>query len=385
MGFCRLVCRFGFVLAALFAVFVGCLVANVPGQLGLWRYLDTRVDSQGNSRAKGLIPVIHEGPWGFNHNTLGPEALKGRTYLVTGANVGLGYGTVHYLSMHGGTVIMGCRSQKNCDEAARNIKKDSPKATVIGLVLDLSSFKSIKQFAAEVHQKTQKLHSLILNAGIMRVPFGLTEDGIEQQIGVNHFGHAYLVQLLEDLLKKTATAELPATLVVVSSGSHFESYPEGVRLSLAAINNPANYNEGLAYGQSKLANVLFAQQQAERLKPHNVLVNSIHPGIVDTELARYIGDRIYAAFPSAVDLLLRYGLVQKLRAFVASLIWDPKDAALTQVYVAVSPHVLSNRITGKYFHPIARETLSDRVHATNATLQKRFWDLTQEVLSAKAK
>jgi len=280
---------------------------------------------------------------------------------------------------------MGCRSQKNCDEAARSIQKDAPKATLIGLVLDLSSFKSIKQFAAEVHQKTKKLHSLILNAGIMRLPFGLTEDGIEQQIGVNHFGHAYLVQLLEDLLKQTATADLPATLVVVSSGSHFESYPEGVRLSLDAINNASAYNEGLAYGQSKLANVLFAQQQAVLLKSHNILVNSLHPGIVETELGRYVGDRIYAAFPSAVDVLLRFGLVQKLRAFVGSLIWNPKDAALTQVYVAVSPEVLSKRITGKYFHPIARETLSDRVHAANATLQKKFWDFTQDVLKAKAK
>jgi len=385
MGFCRLVCQFGFVLVALFAILVGCLVANVPGQLGLWRYLDNRVDSQGNSRLRGIIPIIHDGPWGFNHTTLGPEALKGRTYLVTGANVGLGLGTVHYLSLHGGSVIMACRSQKNCDEAAQTIRKDAPSATLIPLVLDLSSFKSIKQFAEGVRGKTQKLHSIILNAGIMRLPFGLTVDGIEQQIGVNHFGHAYLVQLLEDLLKQTATKDLPATIVVVSSGSHFQTYPEGVRLSLDAINNASNYDEGLAYGQSKLANVLFAQQQAERLKPHNILVNAIHPGVVDTELARHIGDRIYATFPRAVDLLVRFGAVRKLREFIGSLIWDPKDAALTQVYAAVSPDVLSKRITGKYFHPIARETLADRVHATNVTLQKSFWALTEEVLKAKAK
>jgi NAD(P)-dependent dehydrogenase (short-subunit alcohol dehydrogenase family) len=277
---------------------------------------------------------------------------------------------------------MGCR---NCEEAARNIQKDAPGATLIPLSLDLSSFKSIKQFSENVRQKTQKLHSLILNAGIMRPPFGLTADGIEQQIGVNHFGHAYLVKLLEDLLKATATKDLPATIVVVSSGSHFQSYPEGVRLSLAAINNSSNYNDGLAYGQSKLANVLFAQQQAERLKSHNVLVNSVHPGVVHTELARHVGDRIYAAFPSGVDLLNRFGLLQKLKTFVASLMWSPKDAALTQLYVAVSPEVLSKHVTGKYFHPIARETLPDRLHATNATLQKQFWDLTESVLASKAK
>jgi NAD(P)-dependent dehydrogenase (short-subunit alcohol dehydrogenase family) len=385
MTACGLICRCGAVLVAILAVLVGSLVAGVPGQLGLWRYLDKRVDASGNSRIKGVVPFIHSEPWGFNHSTLGPEALKGRIFAVTGANVGLGLGTVQYLALHGGTVIMGCRSQSNCDDAARSVRKDAPGVTLIPLVLDLSSFKSIKQFAENVHQKTQKLHSLILNAGIMQAPFGLTTDGIEQQIGVNHFGHAYLVQLLEDLLKLTATKELPATLVVVSSASHFQSYPEGVRLSLATINDPSTYNMALAYGQSKLANILFAQQQAERLKPYNVLVNALHPGVVDTELARYVGERIYAAFPSGVDLLNQFGLVQKIRTFVASLIWSPKDAALTQVYAAVSPDILSKHITGKYFHPIARETLPDRVHATNTTLQKQFWDFTQEVLKSKAK
>lgn len=385
MGVLRFFCRFGAVIAAVFALLVGGLLADVPGQLGLWRFLDSRIDAAGNARMKGIIPIIHEGPWHFNHSTLGPNALNNRVFVVTGANVGLGYATVSYLALHGGTVIMGCRSHKNCDQAAREIMKEAPRATLIPLVLDLSSFQSIKQFAHNVHQKTSKLHSLILNAGIMHLPFGLTADGIEQQIGVNHFGHAYLVQLLEDLLKSTATKELPATIVVVSSGAHFSSYPEGVRLSLAALNDNSTYHEGRAYGQSKLANVLFAQELAERLKPYNVLVNAIHPGVVHTELARHIGDSIYSQFPGVVDLLNKFGLVQKFRSFLASLMWEPKDAALTQVYAAVSPEVLSRHTTGKYFHPIARETLSDRVHATNSTLQKRFWQLTEEILRAKAK
>lgn len=385
MGVLRMFYRFGVITAALFALLVGGLLADVPGQLGLWRYLDSRLDAAGNARLKGIVPFIHEGPWHFNHTTLGPKALNNRVFVVTGANVGLGYGTVSYLALHGGTVIMGCRSQKNCDQAAREILKEAPSATLIPVVLDLASFESIKQFAHNVQQNTQKLHSLILNAGIMHIPFGLTADGIEQQIGVNHFGHAYLVQLLENLLKSTATKELPATIVVVSSGAHFSSYPEGVRLSLAAINDNSTYHEGRAYGQSKLANVLFAQELAERLKPYNVLVNAIHPGVVHTELARHIGESIYARFPGPIDLLDKFGLVQKFRKFLASLMWDPKDAALTQVYAAVSPEVLSRHTTGKYFHPIARETLSDRVHATNSTLQKKLWDLTEEVLRSKAK
>lgn len=366
MGFAASLCRFGGVLVALVAVLIGALFAGVPGHLGLWDYLD-----QNNIRVKGLLPFIHRGPWGFNHSTLSSRALEDRVFVVTGANVGLGLATVDYLAHHGGSVILGCRSMNKCEEAVKSVKSEAPQANLIPLVLDLSSFKSIKKFAEDVHHKTKKLHSLILNAGIMRTPFGLTADGIEQQIGVNHFGHAYLVQLLEDLLKTTATQQLPATLVVVSSSAHFNSYPEGVRLSLSEINNQSSYNEASAYGQSKLANVLFAQQQAERLRSHNVLVNVVHPGLVDTELARYMGESFQAQFPSVVALLNKLGLVQRLKELFSSLIWSPRDAALTQVYAAVSPSILAKHVTGKYFHPIARETLPERVHATNTTLQQR--------------
>jgi NAD(P)-dependent dehydrogenase (short-subunit alcohol dehydrogenase family) len=280
---------------------------------------------------------------------------------------------------------MGCRSQKNCEEAARIIKIEAPSATLIPLVLDLSSFKSIKQFAVEVNKATQKLNSLILNAAIYFRPYGLTEDGLEQVIGVNHFGHAYLVQLLEGLMKQSATKELPGTIVVVTSNVHYESYPEGVRLSVAALNDPAVYDDRLAYGQSKLANVLYAQELALRLRPFGILVNSVHPGGVDTN----VGDRLTAEFqtanPSVAGVLHRFGLVRRFKDMLKFLLWNQKDAALTQVYAAVSPEVISKRIHGKYFHPIAREAIPCPVHATNATLQKGLWDFTEEVLRSKAK
>jgi NAD(P)-dependent dehydrogenase (short-subunit alcohol dehydrogenase family) len=380
MGFCGVIVKLGAFLVAFLAILVGGLVANVPGQVGLWRYLDSY------PRFRGGIPAFHEGtPWNFNHSTLGPQALKGRTFLVTGANIGLGYATVHYFAVHGGNVILGCRALKNCEEAVREIKRDAPTATLIPLVLDLSSFQSIKQFSEEVKKSTQQLHSVILNAGIAHYPFGLTEDGLEQQIGVNHFGHAYLVQLLEDLLKQSASRQLPGTIVVVSSGSHFSSYPEGVKLSLSAMNDPSEYNEALAYGQSKLANVLYAQQQADRLKPYNILVNVVHPGLVETNITLHVFHRFQEKYPVLADVLIRCGVASKFKALMSRLAWNPKDAALTQIYPAVSPEVLSNHVTGKYYHPIARETLPDRTHATNVTLQQRLWSLTEEVLKAKAK
>jgi len=379
MGVCRLLVRLGVYFVALVAILVGCLLADVPGQLGLWRHLDSL------PRFRGIIPKIHEGEWGFNHSSLGPEALQGRTVLVTGANAGLGLASVHYLATHGATVIMGCRSQENCDEAARIIKQDAPSATLIPLVLDLASFKSIKHFAEEVNKATPKLHSMILNAGVLKYSFGLTEDGLEQDIGVNHFGHAYLVQLLEGLLKRSASKELPSTIVVVSSNSHYQSYPEGVRLNLTALNDPAEFKPSQTYGQSKLANVLYAQELAARLRPYGILVNSVHPGTVATEIVIRLFEDIQNTHPSIATLFSNFGVARRVKDLLGSFVWNQKDAALTQVYAAVSPEIISKRVHGKYFHPIARENPPCTIHATNTTLQKGLWDLTEEVLRSKAK
>lgn len=377
MGVCGILARLSAVLVAVLSILVGALIADVPGKLGVWRYLDSFTFYQ------GVIPLIHEGPWGFNHTSLSSRALEGQTFLVTGANAGLGYGTVHFLAVHGGRVILGCRSMKNCEEAVRKVKKDAPNADLIPLELNLASFASIKKFSNSVHQKTDKLHSLILNAGISRWPYELTEDGFEQHIGVNHLGHVYLEQLVEDLLKHTATKNSPATIVVVSSGMHSRSYPEGVRLSLAALNDPKTYDEGMAYGQSKLANVLYAQELAKRLKSDNILVNSINPGLVQTNIGDHIFERFEQDHPTLTNILVRSGITGALKRLLSVTIWNPMNAALTQVYTAVSPTLLARGTTGKYFNPIARECPADPLHTTNTTLQTRFWDLTQELVRSK--
>jgi len=292
---------------------------------------------------------------------------------------------VEYLAEHGANVIMGCRLQKNCDEAAHNVKKAIPDAALVSLELDLASFQSIKHAAEEVLKSTQKLHSLILNAGLYLQPYGLTVDGIEQTIGVNHFGHAYLVQLLEGLLKQTATKELPATIVVVSSAAHRQSHSKGVHLSLSALNDPSGYDKHIAYRQSKLANVLYAQELAERLRPFGILVNSLHPGLVESNVFNVAGAQFTASYPTAIDLLWRVGFVKWIRAQITSISWNVKDGALTQIYLAVSPEILSRRVHGKHFHPVARETPPDQIHATNKTLQKGLWDFTEEVLKSQAR
>jgi NAD(P)-dependent dehydrogenase (short-subunit alcohol dehydrogenase family) len=130
--------------------------------------------------------------------------------------------------------------------------------------LDLSSFKSIRAFAATFTAQHKSLDSLVLNAGVMMPPFTLTAEGLEMQIGTNHFGHQLLTSLLLPALEQH-THDQSATVVAVSSAAHYDTYPEGVRLTLESLNDEATYIRPKAYGQSKLANVLFAQELAVRV------------------------------------------------------------------------------------------------------------------------
>lgn len=269
------------------------------------------------------------------------------------------------------TVIIGCRSQKKCDDAAAKIKSETG-AQVETTLVDLSSLASVRACAERLAAKHPTIDSLNLNAGVMVPPFGLTTDGLETQIGTNHFGHFLLTKLLLPQLEAAAKAKGVATVVSVSSAAHYDSYPEGILPTIERMNDEANYQRDKAYGQSKLANVLFAQELATRVKDKNILANSIHPGGVDTELGRHIEDMIKKISPT---------LASSFKDLVSNAAWSPRDASLTQIYASVSPSLKQNKVTGKYFHPIARETTPDP-HASNIDLQKHLWSLTEDFIAS---
>mmetsp|Transcript_22180 Transcript_22180/g.27095 ORF Transcript_22180/g.27095 Transcript_22180/m.27095 type:complete len:247 (+) Transcript_22180:121-861(+) len=241
--------------------------------------------------------------------------------------------------------------------------------------LDLASFSSIRKFAREFEGKygSRGLDILILNAGILAPPFSLTDDGIESTMGVNHFGHFLLTKLLLPQLLKVAdeNAKGIATVVAVSSAGNFDTPPGGVFTTIEQINNESNYNRKKTYGMSKLANILFAQELSDRYKDRNILVNAVHPGAVVTDIARNIIDMVPTEYGRTVFRAAYEGLVQKL-------LWTAEDAALTQLFAAVSPVLKKSKTTGKYFHPIARPTHPDP-HAFNYTLQKKLWVLSEQV------
>lgn len=362
-------------MVALVAVLLGLLLSGALAKTGIFRRIDSWELGRGQV-LKGLAPVFHEGTaWGFTLEQL-PE-LDGRVAVVTGACSGLGYWSAHHLAHAGATVVVACRTTAKGEEAVASIRESTARGELHALALDLSSFASVHAFARAVNQRFSSVDSLILNAGVMVPPFSLTADGLESQIGVNHFGHALLTRELMRALEAAASARGASTVVAVSSSAHYTSYPEGILPSIAAMNDAALYDRGMAYGQSKLANVLFAQELARRAEAAGtgVLANSVHPGVVKTNLGRHL--------ETLVSAYLGEWAWSRLDAQLSQAAWHPREAALTQLYAAAAPDVIERRVSGKYFHPIARETKPDP-HATNLTLQEHLWALTEAYLDAHA-
>lgn len=205
--------------------------------------------------------------------------IDGRVVIVTGANSGIGKETAVDLARRGGKIYLACRDIKRGEDALKEIKERSESQNVHLIQLDLSSMESIRQFSKKYHELETQLHVLINNAGVMAIPRATTKDGFEMQIGTNLMGHFLLTNLLLDLLKQSA----PSRVVVVSSLFHWYG-----RINREDLNSEKSYWRWIAYGQSKLANILFTRELARRLEGSGVTANAVHPGAVRTELMRDI-------------------------------------------------------------------------------------------------
>uniref|UniRef100_A0A8C6ST54 Zgc:112332 n=1 Tax=Neogobius melanostomus TaxID=47308 RepID=A0A8C6ST54_9GOBI len=205
------------------------------------------------------------------------ERLEGKTVIITGANTGIGKETARDLARRGARIVMACRDLERAEEAKQDIFEDTGNENLVIRKLDLSDTKSIRAFAELINKEEKQVNILINNAGIMMCPYSKTADGFEMQLGVNHLGHFLLTYLLLDLIKRSA----PSRIVVVASVAHTWT---GLRLD--DINSERSYDTMKAYGQSKLANVVFARSLAKRLHGTGVSVFSLHPGVVQSDLWR---------------------------------------------------------------------------------------------------
>ncbi|GAB2840769.1 oxidoreductase [Lentzea nigeriaca] len=272
----------------------------------------------------------------------------GRTVLVTGANSGLGLRTTQVLAERGAHVIMGCRSVQR-GEAARRTVQGSAEV----LELDLADLGSVRSAA----EKVSSLDVLINNAGIMAVPYGKTVDGFERQFGTNHLGHAALTWLLLPALRQRPGARV----VTVASLAHQYGHID--------FDDPnwehRSYSYRGSYGQSKLANILFARE-LERRSP-DVTSIAAHPGVTATELTNNMAD-------AHNSLLLRLG------GRISHLFSQSVEmGALPQLYAATSPDAQG----GEYYGPDSFNGYRGypaKARMTSAARDdlaaSRLWDLT---------
>ncbi|MEJ5946283.1 oxidoreductase [Pseudokineococcus basanitobsidens] len=203
---------------------------------------------------------------------------RGRTALVTGANSGLGLNVSRALAQHGARVLMGARDPERGRAAVERVRRAAPGADVELLEVDLASLASVRAAAEEVRRRTDdRLDLLFANAGVMAVPRGETEDGFERQLGTNHLGHFALVGKVMPALRAAPAARVVST----SSGAHRSG-----RMAFDDLMGREHYSRWGAYGQSKLANLLFTSELQRRLQAagSDVLAVAGHPGYAATGL-----------------------------------------------------------------------------------------------------
>lgn len=207
--------------------------------------------------------------------------LSGKHVLITGANSGIGLEAAKVLAAKGAKVMMACRNQSKGQAALESIKQATPAADLELLSLDLSSLTSVRSFADAFLKHHDRLDILVNNAGIMIPPYAKTEDGFESQFGTNHLGHFALTARLFPLLEQSDAGRV----VVVSSVAHRFG-----RIHFNNLNWEKRYSRWLAYGQSKLANLMFAKELQRRLQRQGskVIAVAVHPGYANTNLQRHV-------------------------------------------------------------------------------------------------
>lgn len=284
--------------------------------------------------------------------------LSGRTALVTGANSGLGYQTSLELARHGTRVLMGCRDPRRAQDALGRLRAAGADAELVPL--DLASLASIEAAAAEVAAQVVALDLLVCNAGVMAVPHALTVDGFETQLGTNHLGHFALIgRLLPVLLGATAPR-----VVVVSSAAHRMG-----KLSFGDLQGERSYGRWSAYGQSKLANLLFAAE-LDRRAAGRLAVMAAHPGYAATHLQ------------SGQGSLLLEGLMKVGNAVLAQ---SDAQGAWPSLFAAGSP----NARTGAYYGPSVLELrghpqeVGRSAAAKDAAVAARLWNVSEQLAGVR--
>ncbi len=280
----------------------------------------------------------------------GPLDLTQSTILVTGANSGIGLETARALAARGARLVLTCRSQERADWTVANIREDLPDARLETRLLDLASLASIRAFAAELERDLPTLDVLINNAGCFSMDRQETADGFELTYGVNHLGTFLLTTQLLPILERSPGARV----VNVASAAHYHG-----KLELDDAHIRRAYKGFPAYAASKLANVAFSLELAQRLGDDGPTVNAVHPGHVATNI--WPGDGWFAIVFSAIN-----------RLFAAT----PQRGAEPSVFAATAPELAGK--TGLYFDKLAEKAPADR--ALDEAFRAELWARSAELV-----
>ncbi|PAN48624.1 hypothetical protein PAHAL_9G395800 [Panicum hallii] len=243
-----------------------------------------------------------------------------------------------------------------------SIVANIPGARIDVLELDLSSMASVRRFASEFESLNLPLNILINNAGVLTRNCSCSCDGLELHFATNHIGHFLLTNLLLENMKSTCRdSGTEGRIVNVTSAGHAMTYPEGICFD--KIRDPSGLNDFIAYGQSKLANILHSNELSRIFKEEgvNISANAVHPGVIATNLFR--GRTIVAAFLNSIGRIMCRSVEQ---------------GAATTCYVAMHPQVKG--ISGKYFADC--NISSPSVQASDAELAKKLWQFSLQTVSA---
>lgn len=293
------------------------------------------------------------GPSGFGFGSTAQQVtegldLIGKVFLVTGCNSGLGLETMRVLSLRRGEVIAAARSETKAQQA---IEASGAKGTP--LECDLAEPTSILQAVARLKEIGRPLDAMICNAGVMAFPKLQTQHGIEKQFFINHIGHFLLV-----------TRALPhlvpdGRIVITSSVAHKHTYPEGIQFD--NLTGEKGYSSWNAYGQSKLANILFTRHLAKKLEGTGQTANCLHPGVIATNLTRHM------------NVVARVAMQIGTPLFLKSI---PQGAA-TQVYLATHPDVAATN--GAYFADCNVAIPSS--HGQDDAMAQRLWEVSEQIVA----
>ena len=271
--------------------------------------------------------------------------LAGKTALVTGCNSGLGLETMRVLALRGAHVIGAARTLEKAEQACAGVE-----GTTTPLAVELTDLPGIVTAAAEVAAMDVPLDMLILNAGIMQLPELSLTNGVERQFAVNHVGHFLLtLKLLEQVVAAPA-----GRVVVVSSGAHRWA-PNGIRFD--NLDGSQDYDPREAYGVSKTANGLFSRELARRLADTNASSNSLHPGVIPTNLSRHLPERDYDMSNPMFKTI-------------------PEGTA-TQCYVATSPDLAG--VSGYYFDD-CNAAVPNR-HMQDDVMAAKLWAVSEQLVA----